>query len=136
MTGKTTVTLERLGNELYHIVLNASEHSKARILQSVTNSALMMERDAKQFYYAASGLNVITGLLHGGYRGFSDAHAVGNDTYIRVGIRNDEALSKGFNYAVLHEFGGKFHKARNVATNAVRHQGTILVNKLLREVGF
>jgi hypothetical protein len=168
MTGKTTVTLERLGNELYHIVLNASAENKARILHSCSNAALKMESDAKKVYYAGSGMHMPppTGLMVGGYRGFMDAHGVGNDTFIRVGVRNDEAQSrvgKRVNYAVIHEWGcgpyvikpltkqalfwpGAAHpvgqvnhpglKARLIATKSVIHQGEALVKNLLREVGF
>ena len=137
MASKQTVSLEKLGATLFAVVNHASEANKLEILKACQNSALKMERDAKEFYYPASGLQRISGLLQGSYQGFMDTEQRGNEAFVRLGIRSDEALTdKGFNYAVLHEYGGKYHKARKIATSAVKHQGQLLVSNLLKDFGF
>ena len=143
MASKQTVSLEKLGATLFAVVNHASEANKLEILKACQNSALNMERDAKEFYYPASGLQRISGLLQGSYQGFMDTEQRGNEAFVRLGIRSDEAVTdpsdkypSGFNYAVLHEYGGKYHKARKIATSAVKHQGQLLVSNLLKDFGF
>jgi hypothetical protein len=163
MSSTQTTDLAKLGATIHNIILKASEENKVRILKSCQNATMDMQRDILRYYYAASGLHVRTHNLISGYVPLFDAHAVGNDTYIRAGIKNEVATSGGVNYAVVQEYGcgpftikpiikkalwwkGAEHpvsevhhpglKARKVATAAVKHQGQVLVNKLLQEISF